>query len=122
MKLEKLKIKALSGLTAALRLNDFDSTKASSSKFLKIENPFTLIIIDTAVVSEKSFTITIKDKYNESDAYEVSEAINASGTYLIAPLETYYYGEDGNIEIELSTDEASLSAAATKVDIYKIEI
>ena len=135
MKLER-KFNALSDsdllaeANASLKLADFDgyNTKSTAVGVLKIDDPDTLIAIDLSVKADKELTVTIKDRYEESDAFEISETIQGlttgtlSKTFLIGPLETYYHGDDGSVNIELSTTENNLEAAASKVNVFKIEL
>ena len=118
MKLER-KFNALSDLLAKtpdLALADFENYDTANTALgvLKIENPDTLIAIDLAKVDNKKLKITVKDRYEESDAFEISETFLGTGTgtitetFLIAPLETYYHGDDGSINIELSTTTTCL--------------
>jgi len=133
MKLER-KFNALSDLlaeaNASLKLADFDgyNTKSTAVGVLKIDDPDTLIAIDLSVKADKELTVTIKDRYEESAAFEISKtfasttSVLCSGTFLVAPLETYYHGDDGSVNIELSTTETNLAAAASKVNVFKIEL
>lgn len=133
MKLER-KFNALSDLlaeaNASLKLANFDgyNTKQTAVGVLKIDDPDTLIAIDLSVKANKDLTVTIKDRYEESAAFEISEtfasttSVPYSGTFLVAPLETYYHGDDGSVNIELSTTETNLAAAASKVNVFKIEL
>lgn len=133
MKLER-KFNALSDLlaeaNASLKLANFKGyeTKQTAVGVLKIDDPDTLIAIDLSVNANKNLTVTIKDRYEESAAFEISEtfasttSVPYSGTFLVAPLETYYHGDDGSVNIELSTTEANLEAAASKVNVFKIEL
>ena len=133
MKLER-KFNALSDLlaeaNASLELANFAGydTKQTAVGVLKIDDPDTLIAIDLLVKADKELTVTIKDRYEESAAFEISEtfasttSVPYSGTFLVAPLETYYHGDDGSVNIELSTTEANLEAAASKVNVFKIEL
>ena len=133
MKLER-KFNALSDLlaeaNASLRLANFDgyNTKQTAVGVLKIDDPDTLIAIDLSVKANTDLTVTIKDRYEESAAFEISEtfasttSVPYSGTFLVAPLETYYHGDDGSVNIELSTTETNLAAAASKVNVLKIEL
>ena len=134
MKLER-KFNALSDLlaeaNASLRLANFDgyNTKQTAVGVLKIDDPDTLIAIDLSVKANTDLTVTIKDRYEESAAFEISEtfasttSVPYSGTFLVAPLETYYHGDDGSVNIELSTTvTTNLAAAASKVNVFKIEL
>ena len=133
MKLER-KFNALSDLLAeanvSLKLANFDGydTKPTAVGVLKIDDPDTLIAIDLSVKANKDLTVTIKDRYEESAAFEISEtfasttSVPYSGTFLVAPLETYYHGDDGSVNIELSTTATNLAAAASKVNVFKIEL
>ena len=133
MKLER-KFNALSDLlaeaNASLKLANFDGydTKPTAVGVLKIDDPDTLIAIDLSVKVNKELTVTIKDRYEESAAFEISEtfasttSVPYSGTFLVAPLETYYHGDDGSVNIELSTTTTNLAAAASKVNVFKIEL
>ncbi len=134
MKLER-KFNALSDLLAKtpdLALADFENYDTANTALgvLKIENPDTLIAIDLAKVDNKKLKITVKDRYEESDAFEISETFLGTGTgtitetFLIAPLETYYHGDDGSINIELSTTTTAYNVddAASKVNVFKIEL
>ena len=129
MKLER-KFNALSDLLAeakaSLKLADFDgyNTKSTAVGVLKIDDPDTLIAIDLSVKANENLTVTIKDRYEESAAFEISKtfASTHSGTFLVAPLETYYHGDDGSVNIELSTTTTNLAAAASKVNVFKIEL
>ena len=133
MKLER-KFNALSDLLAeakaSLKLADFDgyNTEPTAVGVLKIDDPDTLIAIDLLVKADKELTVTIKDRYEESAAFEISKtfasqtSVPYSGTFLVAPLETYYHGDDGSVNIELSTTENNLEAAASKVNVFKIEL
>ena len=135
MKLER-KFNALSDLLAednvSLELANFDGykTKPTAVGVLKIDDPDTLIAIDLSVNANKKLTVTIKDRYEESAAFEISETFEStttvpySGIFLVGPLETYYHGDDGSVNIELSTTEETtlVSAAASKVNVFKIEL
>lgn len=135
MKLER-KFNDLSALlaetNASLKLTDFDGydTKPTAVGVLKIEEPETLIAIDLAKIDNKNLKITVKDRYEESAAFEISETFLGTGTgtisktFLIAPLETYYHGEDGSVNIELSTTTTAYNVddAASKVNVFKIEL
>ena len=133
MKLER-KFNALSDLLAednvSLELANFKGyeTKQTAVGVLKIDDPDTLIAIDLSVNANKNLTVTIKDRYEESAAFEISETFASttsaySGTFLVAPLETYYHGDDGSVNIELSTTlGTTLAAAASKVNVFKIEL
>ena len=133
MKLER-KFNALSDLLAeanvSLKLANFDGydTKPTAVGVLKIDDPDTLIAIDLSVKANKDLTVTIKDRYEESAAFEISKtfastpSVPYSGTFLVAPLETYYHGDDGSVNIELSTTATNLAAAASKVNVFKIEL
>ena len=133
MKLER-KFNALSDLlvdgNADLKLTNFEvyDSEDTAVGVLKIENPDTVIAIDLTVNANKNLKVTIKDRYEESDAFEISETIQGlttgtlSKTFLIGPLETYYHGDDGSVNIELSTTETDLAAAASKVNVFKIEL
>ena len=133
MKLER-KFNALSDLLAednvSLELANFKGyeTKQTAVGVLKIDDPDTLIAIDLSVNANKNLTVTIKDRYEESAAFEISEtfasqtSVPYSGTFLVAPLETYYHGDDGSVNIELSTTTTNLAAAASKVNVFKIEL
>lgn len=133
MKLER-KFNALSDLlvddNADLKLTDFEDYDSEDTVLgvLKIDDPDTVIAIDLTVNANKNLKVTIKDRYEESDAFEISETIQGlttgtlSKTFLIGPLETYYHGDDGSVNIELSTTETNLAAAASKVNVFKIEL
>ena len=133
MKLER-KFNALSGLlaeaNASLKLDNFAgyATKKTAVGVLKIDDPDTVIAIDLTVNANKNLKVTIKDRYEESDAFEISKTIQGSTTgtlsktFLIGPLETYYHGDDGSVNIELSTTTTNLAAAASKVNVFKIEL
>ena len=132
MKLER-KFNALSDLLAeanvSLELADFAGYDTPTAVgVLKIDDPNTLIAIDLSVKENKKLTVTIKDRYEESAAFEISETFAStttvpySGTFLVGPLETYYHGDDGSVNIELSTTETNLAEAALKVNVFKIEL
>jgi len=133
MKLER-KFNALSDLlvddNADLKLTDFEDYDSEDTVLgvLKIDDPDTVIAIDLTVNANKNLKVTIKDRYEESAAFEISEtfasttSVPYSGTFLVAPLETYYHGDDGSVNIELSTTTTNLAAAASKVNVFKIEL
>lgn len=135
MKLER-KFNALSDLlaeaNASLKLANFAgyATKPTAVGVLKIDDPDTLIAIDLSVKANKNLTVTIKDRYEESDAFEISETIQGltTGTlskpFLIGPLETYYHGDDGSVNIELSTTTTTynIDDVTSKVNVFKIEL
>ena len=135
MKLER-KFNALSDLladnNADLKLTDTDfedyKTKPTAVGVLKIDNPDTIIAIDLSVQADKKLTVTIKDRYEESAAFEISETFAStttvpySGIFLVGPLETYYHGDDGSVNIELRTTATNLAEAALKVNVFKIEL
>ena len=135
MKLER-KFNALSDLlaeaNASLKLANFDGydTKQTAVGVLKIDDPDTLIAIDLSVKANKDLTVTIKDRYEESAAFEISEtfasttSVPYSGTFLVAPLETYYHGDDGSVNIELSTTTTTynIDDVTSKVNVFKIEL
>ena len=135
MKLER-KFNALSDLlaeaNASLKLANFDGydTKQTAVGVLKIDDPDTLIAIDLSVKANKDLTVTIKDRYEESAAFEISETIQGSTTgtlsktFLIGPLETYYHGDDGSVNIELSTTTTTynIDDVTSKVNVFKIEL
>ncbi len=120
----------LAEANASLKLANFAGydTKRTAVGVLKIDDPDTLIAIDLSVEANKDLTVTIKDRYEESAAFEISEtfasttSVPYSGTFLVAPLETYYHGDDGSVNIELSTTTTNLAAAASKVNVFKIEL
>jgi hypothetical protein len=132
-KLEKLEFNKLSELLVSdnvdLALTDFpdyDSKKVSSAS-LKIEDPNTFLMLEVGVKISSDLTVKLKDKYDESDAFEILETFTTNsttpyaGTFVVAPLETYFYGEDGSVEIELSTSTTNLDAMASEVNVYKVE-
>ncbi|MGB4714950.1 MAG: hypothetical protein WBH38_05315 [Defluviitoga tunisiensis] len=135
MKLER-KFNALSALleddNADLKLTDFEdyATKKTAVGVLKIDDPDTVIAIDLTVNENKNLKVTIKDRYEESDAFEISETIQnlttgtLSKTFLIGPLETYYHGDDGSVNIELSTTTTTynIDDVTSKVNVFKIEL
>ena len=132
MKLER-KFNALSDLLAeakaSLKLANFNgyNTEQTAVGVLKIDDPDTIIAIDLSVDANKDLTVTIKDRYEESAAFEISKTFESttpySGTFLVAPLETYYHGDDGSVNIELRTTTATnLAEAALKVNVFKIEL
>lgn len=134
MKLER-KFNALSDLlvdgNADLKLTNFKdyNSKDTVLGVLKIENPNTVIAIDLTVNANKNLKVTIKDRYEESDAFEISETIKNSATgtlsktFLIGPLETYYHGDDGSVNIELSTTTTdNINNVTSKVNVFKIEL
>lgn len=134
MKLER-KFNALSDLlvndNADLKLTNFKDYDSEDTAVgvLKIENPNTVIAIDLTVNANKNLKVTIKDRY-EADAFEISETIQGlttgtlSETFLIAPLETYYHGDDGSVNIELSTTTTAYNVddVTSKVNVFKIEL
>ena len=135
MKLER-KFNALSDLlvddNADLKLTDFEDYDSEDTVLgvLKIDDPDTVIAIDLSVKANKELTVTIKDRYEESDAFEISEtfasttSVPYSGTFLVAPLETYYHGDDGSVNIELSTTTTTynIDDVTSKVNVFKIEL
>lgn len=132
IKLEKLKLNELDALliddNVDLTLTDFsDNATKVSSATLKIDDPDTLVMLEVGVKVSSDLTITAKDKYAESDAFEIQETITTnsttpfSGTFIVAPFETYYYGGDGSVGIELSTSKTSIASVASEVNVYKIE-
>lgn len=135
MKLER-KFNALSDLlvddNADLKLTDFEDYDSEDTVLgvLKIDDPDTVIAIDLSVKANKDLTVTIKDRYEESDAFEISETIQGlttgtlSKTFLIGPLETYYHGDDGSVNIELSTTTTTynIDDVTSKVNVFKIEL
>lgn len=135
MKLER-KFNALSDLlvddNADLKLTDFEDYDSEDTVLgvLKIDDPDTVIAIDLTVNANKNLKVTIKDRYEESDAFEISETIQGlttgtlSKTFLIGPLETYYHGDDGSVNIELSTTTTTynIDGVTSKVNVFKIEL
>ena len=135
MKLER-KFNALSDLlvddNADLKLTDFEDYDSEDTVLgvLKIDDPDTVIAIDLTVSANKNLKVTIKDRYEESDAFEISETIQGlttgtlSKTFLIGPLETYYHGDDGSVNIELSTTTTTynIDDVTSKVNVFKIEL
>lgn len=135
MKLER-KFNALSDLlvddNADLKLTDFEDYDSEDTVLgvLKIDDPDTVIAIDLTVKANKNLKVTIKDRYEESDAFEISETIQGvttgtlSKTFLIGPLETYYHGDDGSVNIELSTTTTTynIDDVTSKVNVFKIEL
>lgn len=135
MKLER-KFNALSDLLAEanadLKLTDFEDYDSEDTVLgvLKIDDPDTVIAIDLTVNANKNLKVTIKDRYEESDAFEISETIQGltTGTllkrFLIGPLETYYHGDDGSVNIELSTTTTTynIDDVTSKVNVFKIEL
>ena len=135
MKLER-KFNALSDLlvddNADLKLTDFEDYDSEDTVLgvLKIDDPDTVIAIDLTVNANKNLKVTIKDRYEESDAFEISETIQGvttgtlSKTFLIGPLETYYHGDDGSVNIELSTTTTTynIDDVTSKVNVFKIEL
>ena len=135
MKLER-KFNALSDLLvddkADLKLTDFKDYDSEDTVLgvLKIDDPDTVIAIDLTVNANKNLKVTIKDRYEESDAFEISETIQGlttgtlSKTFLIGPLETYYHGDDGSVNIELSTTTTTynIDDVTSKVNVFKIEL
>lgn len=135
MKLER-KFNALSDLlaetNASLKLTNFKDYDSEDTAVgvLKIDDPDTVIAIDLTVKANKDLTVTIKDRYEESDAFEISETIQGlttgtlSKTFLIGPLETYYHGDDGSVNIELSTSTTTynIDDVTSKVNVFKIEL
>lgn len=135
MKLER-KFNALSDLlvddNADLELTDFEDYDSEDTVLgvLKIDDPDTVIAIDLTVNANKNLKVTIKDRYEESDAFEISETIQGlttgtlSKTFLIGPLETYYHGDDGSVNIELSTTTTTynIDDVTSKVNVFKIEL
>ena len=135
MKLER-KFNALSDLLvddkADLKLTDFKDYVSEDTVLgvLKIDDPDTVIAIDLTVNANKNLKVTIKDRYEESDAFEISETIQGlttgtlSETFLIGPLETYYHGDDGSVNIELSTTTTTynIDDVTSKVNVFKIEL
>lgn len=135
MKLER-KFNALSDLlvddNADLKLTDFEDYDSEDTVLgvLKIDDPDTVIAIDLTVNANKNLKVTIKDRYEESDAFEISETIQGlttgtlSKTFLTGPLETYYHGDDGSVNIELSTTTTTynIDDVTSKVNVFKIEL
>ena len=135
MKLER-KFNALSDLlvddNADLKLTNFKDYDSEDTVLgvLKIDDPDTVIAIDLTVNANKNLKVTIKDRYEESDAFEISETIQGSTTgtlsktFLIGPLETYYHGDDGSVNIELSTTTTTynIDDVTSKVNVFKIEL
>lgn len=135
MKLER-KFNALSDLlvddNADLKLTDFEDYDSEDTVLgvLKIDDPDTVIAIDLTVNANKNLKVTIKDRYEESDAFEISETIQGlttgtlSKAFLIGPLETYYHGDDGSVNIELSTTTTTynIDDVTSKVNVFKIEL
>ena len=130
MKSER-KFNALSDLLADLKLDNFEGYNTPTAVgVLKIDDPDTVIAIDLTVNANKNLKVTIKDRYEESDAFEISETIQGlttgtlSKTFLIGPLETYYHGDDGSVNIELSTTTTTynIDDVTSKVNVFKIEL
>lgn len=135
MKLER-KFNALSDLlvndNADLKLTGFEDYDSEDTVLgvLKIDDPDTVIAIDLTVKANKNLKVTIKDRYEESDAFEISETIQGlttgtlSKTFLTGPLETYYHGDDGSVNIELSTTTTTynIDDVTSKVNVFKIEL
>lgn len=135
MKLER-KFNALSDLlvddNVDLKLTDFEDYDSEDTVLgvLKIDDPDTVIAIDLTVKANKNLKVTIKDRYEESDAFEISETIQGlttgtlSKSFLIGPLETYYHGDDGSVNIELSTTTTTynIDDVTSKVNVFKIEL
>ena len=135
MKLER-KFNALSDLlaetNASLKLTNFEDYNSEDTVLgvLKIDDPDTVIAIDLTVKANKNLKVTIKDRYEESAAFEISKtfasttSVPYSGTFLVAPLETYYHGDDGSVNIELSTTTTTynIDDVTSKVNVFKIEL